>query len=124
MTKYYSATTDNAENYDEIGEFETIEQAAVAFFSKCCDNTVWIAEGRPPTSPEEYIYANDLLEIVQMQDDYSFDAAEDFGILSEQHHKALTETIRSAFRGFLEIHDLMPTHSVCKNPMRFERKTP
>lgn len=101
------------------GQFDTAEEAVAEAING--ERQFWVGENVPPTAPEDYWYAEDWLEHVACQDDYSGDFAEGFGVASKEELAELEAYVRPILAAWLERHGLRPTHWIIENPVKYEQ---
>lgn len=87
------------------GDFETREEAIEEARSV---EAGYVGQYSDPTPPEEFIDAEDLLEKVLCQDEYSGGFAEDTLDCTREQRDELTVEIRRAFAAWMDRHDLRP----------------
>lgn len=68
----------------------------------------WIGQDRPPTQPEAFWRANDWLDHVSCQDDYSLECAEGWDCSTKEQRRELEEQVRSVMAAWLDRHGLRP----------------
>ena len=74
--------------------------------------TVIIGQYRAPVPPEEFIHAEDMIEHVLVQDEYSGEWADGCISYSEDQERELTEALRKVFATWLDRHDLRPKFGI------------
>lgn len=103
------------------GSFGTPEAAAIEGFSEEYQwgdgelRSIFVGENVPPCDPEEYIYACQLIEHVQCQEDYSGEWAEDWPGSTKEQENELTAELRKVFAAWIKKHALQPSHFTVMN---------
>ena len=90
------------------GDFPTYEAAVEAGRSDAGDRPVFVGEAVPPTQPEDWWNAEDWLEHVSVQDEYSGDWAEDWDNSTKEQREELEREVRAVMAAWLDRHDLRP----------------
>lgn len=90
------------------GAFDT-RQEAIDEGLEYSENGVYVGQYQAPSSPEEYIDAEDLFEKVCCQDEYCGDWAEGTLDCTREQQDELTEAIRRVFGEWIDRHGLRPT---------------
>jgi len=68
----------------------------------------WVGKCDPPVPPENYWDAEDWLERVSEQDDYSGEWAEDWDHSTKKQHKELEVQVRAVMAAWLDRYSLRP----------------
>lgn len=112
-------------SYDEEGyhgPFPSAMAAAAEAFGEDPDaSIVWIGENVPPPAPESFLYADLLIEHVQVQDDYDAEWAESWPRATNEHRAELTQAVRKVFADWLDRHGLRPRFWTVENVTRISR---
>jgi hypothetical protein len=111
IEKQYAYSTDE-ESEVFHGRFDSREEASADAFKDPAMNCVWIGEIVDPIQPEDHVDADLLLEHVACQDDYEGEIADQWPESSKEQEEELTGEIRKTFAGWLDRHELRPTHYV------------
>ena len=69
---------------------------------------VWVGRSVPPTQPEDWWNAEDWLEHVSCQDEYSGDYADGWDESTREQREELEATVRAVMAGWLDRHKLRP----------------
>lgn len=102
------------------GAFDSTNDAIAAAIAETKDgDSFWIGECRSPTQPEDFWCAEDWLEHVSVQDDYSGEFASDWDLSSEKQRQELEVLVRGVLKDWLDRHNLRPTHYYVDNAVRY-----
>lgn len=95
------------------GRFDTIEEAT----DEALDGheSGWVGEAVPPPQPETFWRADDWLEHVSVQDEYSGDWAEDWDESTKEQRAELEAEVQSVMAAWLDKHGLRPKFFNVKN---------
>lgn len=115
--KKFSVSTDE-ESYS--GTFDSREAA--------CDDAAtlvgvggsfWVGENVSPPLAEEMWKAEDWLEQVSCQDEYSHDCAADWDSSTKEQRTELEKEVRAVMAAWLGRHNLRPTFFLIERPQHF-----
>lgn len=106
MSEQRYAWSDDAEGY--YGDYESREAAAAAGFAESDSDKIYTAVHVAPMQPEFAWTAEDWLEQVAMQEDYSIDAAERWDRSTGEQRTELESLVRFVLGGWLDKHGLRP----------------
>ena len=114
------STSTNEESYsgEYLSEMEALEEA----FAHEDDDVVWVGECVPPTQPEDYWNAEDWIEHVACQDEYSGEYAEDWDQSTKEQREELERGVSKVMAAWLDRHNLRPKFFSIKNPKRVTRE--
>lgn len=84
----------NEEQY--FGDFATVDDALEEAESEGHEETVWVGERDSPTQPEDFWDADNWLEHVSCQDEYSHEVSEDWDSSTKEQLAELEEEVGSA----------------------------
>lgn len=91
------------------GEYDTREEAAQEAFTERPEaESCYVGESKTPI-PENYFTADDIIEVIQNQDDFLGEWAEDWPEANKEQRAELTEQLRSVFSAWLDKHNLRPS---------------
>jgi hypothetical protein len=91
------------------GQFETRGEAITEVLSETkSGQCFWVGENRAPTPPEDLWEAEDWLEHVSCQDEYSGDYAEGWDSANLKQREELEAEVRAVMAKWLDKHDLRP----------------
>lgn len=112
MSKQFSYSH-NGEEYH--GRFDTFEQAKA---EACEMGATFVGECVAPPAPESYFDADDWLEHVSCQDEYSIDAAEDWCRPTREQRGELENEVQAVMAAWLDRHGFRPTFFLIENPIQ------
>lgn len=101
------------------GSYSTIEEAIGEAANGYAYKVFWVGECEAPTQPEAFWYAEDWLEHVSCQDDYSGEWAEDWDDSTRAQRAELEENVRKVMAEWLDKHNLRPRHFKITNSVRY-----
>ena len=116
MSKY--SYSHDEEHYH--GEFDSPEEA----LAESGEDAAFVGENRPPTPPEDFWRAEDWLEHVSVQDDYSVYAADGWDESTRKQRAELEGEVRKVLAAWLDRHDLRPKFWLVDNVKRYHGKQP
>jgi hypothetical protein len=108
----FSYSTDGESYY---GRFDTFEEAKHEAIS---EGAKFVGEAIPPPAPEDYFDADDWIEHVSCQDEYSLDCAEDWCRPTKEQLDELNREVRAVMASWLDRHKLRPTFWLIENAVR------
>jgi hypothetical protein len=100
------AISSNEEIY--YGSYGTIEEAIDDAVNSHEYTVFWVGRCVPATQPEEWWNAEDWLEHVSCQDDYSSEWAEDWDDSTKEQRAELEGAVRKVMADWLDKHNLRP----------------
>lgn len=110
------ALSTNEENY--YGNYETVESAVQEAIRHEYES-FWIGECVKPTPPEDWWEANDWLEHVSCQDEYSGEWAEGWDDSTKPQREELELQVRKVMADWLDKHNLRPSFFSIVNPVKY-----
>lgn len=99
--------------YDDFATKEAAIAEGLAFYQ---GEPFYVGEVKAPTQPEEWFEAEDWLEHVSVQDEYSGDHAEYWDNSSKPERDELTAAVRKVMAEWLDRHKLRPAFFNIENP--------
>lgn len=113
----------NGELY--TGRFETKEEAAYEAKNAIEESgleqeTFTVGEADSPVAPESFWDAEQWIEHVACQDDYSHDAADDWDESTKEQREELEAKVRPILAEWLDRHKLRPTFAVIRDYINYE----
>ncbi len=98
------------------GDYATREEALAEAVAEGSDRPcIWVGENVPPTQPEYRWHAEDWLEYVSCQDDYSGEWAEGWDDSTKEQRAELEDQVRQVMADWLDKHKLRPRHYTVTN---------
>jgi hypothetical protein len=91
------------------GDFATREEAIAEAASEGGGDTFWTGENVPATQPEDWWVAEDWLEHVSCQDEYSGDHADGWDESTKEQRAELESLVRPILGEWLDRHSLRPS---------------
>ena len=115
-------TSLNGETYD-YPLYDTREQAVEGGTVEYNGNPFWVGMATPPERAENFFDAEDWLENVACQDDYSGDHAEGWDMSTKEQRAELEREVREVMAAWLDRHNLRPTFFNVNNSSLIEPNT-
>lgn len=107
MTKY-SYSTDEERYHGQQDSIDDAVQEAFSCYGLCEGDTIHIGANVAPPPPEDAFFANDWLEQVSCQDEYSGEWAEDWCGETKEQREELEAAVRKVMADWLDRHKLRP----------------
>lgn len=103
------------------GTFDTKQDAIEEALANADEGeTIHVGRLCPPIQPEEYWAAEDWLEHVSCQDDYTGDFADDWEESTEWQRQELEREVRAVMAAWLDRHKLRPRHFLVRDTEAFD----
>jgi len=116
------ATSLNGEIYD-YPFYASREEAIANGTAEYNGDPFWIGKTFPPENAENFFDAEDWLENVACQEDYSGDHAEDWDMSTKEQRAELEKEVRAVMAAWLERHKLRPTFFNVRDSVLIEPNT-
>ena len=100
----------DGESYN--GRFDTFEEAKA---EACAAGCRFVGECVEPPAPEGYFDADDWIEHVSCQDEYSIDAADDWCRPTREQREELNREVQAVMAAWLDRHGFRPTFFLIDN---------
>ncbi|NCX94328.1 MAG: hypothetical protein EBX40_06610 [Gammaproteobacteria bacterium] len=101
-------STDGSAEIWTSGRYDTIDDALDEAFAWDAEKVVYIGECKRPPQPESIWEADDWLETVSCQDEYSIEVAEGWDRATKEQKEELETAVRNVMAEWLDKHDLRP----------------